>query len=135
MASGRDFKWNRQAIWYDRKEDVTLNGIVWHAASPKGIVLYLHGGTLIGGECDKDCSPAFRESCAAANLTVVSMNYRLLPQTEYENILVDAKDYEEMFLNPPSASGLESTKGSDIIVVGASAGALLAFHTVSVSTK
>lgn len=97
-------------------------------------VLFLHGGGWIGGNRTEYCRPLFNEFLTR-NYVVASANYRLLPESDFvpgqlEDIRDLSKWMREALSDHLSQDGFRTSIG-DIIVAGASAGALLALLTVS----
>jgi acetyl esterase/lipase len=96
-------------------------------------MLFIHGGGWTGGSRSDYCRPLFN-NFLSYGFVVTSMDYRLLPETSLPGQLSDVRDVELWLRNhlqsEVSDPGLR-VDGSKIIVVGASAGALLALHTVS----
>ncbi|RAQ54517.1 hypothetical protein AFGD_003728 [Aspergillus flavus] len=95
-------------------------------------VLFLHGGGWIGGDRTEYCRPLFDEFLAQ-QYVVASANYRLLPESDFisgqlEDIRDLSKWMHEDLSNHLSQNGLRTSIG-DVIVAGASAGALLALLT------
>ncbi|GMF76732.1 unnamed protein product [Aspergillus oryzae] len=97
-------------------------------------VLFLHGGGWIGGDRTEYCRPLFDEFLAQ-QYVVASAKYRLLPESDFisgqlEDIRDLSKWMHEDLSNHLSQNG-PRTSIEDVIVAGASAGALLALLTVS----
>ncbi|KAK6810604.1 hypothetical protein RU639_013556 [Aspergillus parasiticus] len=95
-------------------------------------VLFLHGGGWIGGDRTEYCRPLFNEFLAR-QYVVASANYRLLPESDFvagqlEDIRDLSKWMHEDLSHHLSQNGLRISIG-DVIVAGASAGALLALLT------
>jgi hypothetical protein len=96
------------------------------------IMLFIHGGGWLGGSRSNYCRPLFRHLLSLGSI-VTSMDYRLLPETSLAGQLEDVRDVESWsrhslpsILTDPALSVDED----NIVVVGASAGSLLAFLTV-----
>lgn len=96
-------------------------------------VLFIHGGSWVFGNRTEYCRPLFKEFLAR-NYVVASADYRLLPESDFvSGQLEDIRDLEkwmrEGLSDHLSQEGFRCTIG-DVIVAGASAGALLALLTV-----
>ena len=63
-----------------RKEDSTI----------QPVIVFIHGGALIGG-CRSDAITII-QMLANAGYTVVSIDYRLAPETKLKNIILDIRD-------------------------------------------
>jgi len=94
------------------------------------VVLFFHAGGLTA-DSRKFLNPSLIQACLSRGWTLVSADYRLLPQASAQDILQDMKDaYEFVVMKVPSivnnssgARGSEAArKGRKIIVAGASAG-------------
>jgi acetyl esterase/lipase len=101
---------------------------------PVPVMLFLHGGAWIGGDRTEHCRPLFHEFLAEGYL-ITSADYRLLPESPFlGGQLDDIKDVET-WLRKNLPLELESYNldldVENIVVVGSSAGALLALLTVS----
>lgn len=55
------------------------------------VVIYVHGGALIGGD-RRGVDTRLRDRCLKAGYAVVSIDYRLAPETKLPGILEDLKD-------------------------------------------
>lgn len=97
------------------------------------VVLFIHGGSWVFGNRTEYCRPLFNEFLAR-NYVVASADYRLLPESDFvSGQLEDIRDLEkwirEGLSDQLSQEGFRCAIG-DVIVAGASAGALLALLTV-----
>ena len=72
------------SLWI--KLDVHLSG-----GPPRPAIMWIHGGALIGGS-RKDIRPDQLSSYLQAGLTVVSVDYRLAPETKLPAIVEDVQD-------------------------------------------
>jgi len=92
--------------------------------SPKmPLMLYMHGGGFVIG-CSEDTDYTTRMLCHANQMIVVSVNYRLAPETIFPGALTDCEQVLDAALLLASESGIEN---SPIYLAGDSAGANLAF--------
>ena len=97
---------------------------------PHPVMVYIHGGGFIGGDCTDYSRPLFQRFLSAGFI-VISMGYRLLPETSLDGLLEDVRYMESWLRNClPSVITSLTVDRENIIVVGASAGALLALLTV-----
>lgn len=99
------------------------------------IALFIHGGGWTGSNRTDYSRPLFHRFLSLSFI-VASMDYRLLPETGFKGQLEDIRDIEPWLRTAlPSELGETSShfNVSNIIVVGASAGALLALLTVRAS--
>lgn len=97
------------------------------------IMLFIHGGGWTGGSRSDYCRPLFN-NFLSHGFVVTSMDYRLLPETSLPGQLEDVRDVELWLRNRLQSEVSDpelKVDRSKIIVVGASAGALLALFTVS----
>lgn len=96
------------------------------------IMAYLHGGGFVGGN-RSDCSQILLRRFHQAGFVICSMDYRLLPESSFDEMQEDVRDIERWLRQKLQAEMAEDVSIDDakIVVVGASAGALLALLTVS----
>src|SRR6266498_1187077 len=71
------------------------------------IMLFIHGGGWIGSNRTDYCRPLFYQ-CLALNYIVLSMDYRLLPESTFNEQLEDVKDVES-WIRGKVSSELEET--------------------------
>lgn len=127
---------NRKCVWKDVGGiSITLTIRVPTAAvkNPCSIACYFHGGCLVGGDAG-DISKPLVAQFLGQNCVLLSVNYRLLPESDLADIEEDLQDLEKWIHKKlqRELTSLEVTVDtSKIIVIGASAGALLALWTVS----
>jgi len=99
------------------------------------VVLFVHGGGWIGGNRDDYSRPMFREFLSLGCI-ILSMDYRLLPESSFSVQLEDIRDIEAWIRSQLPAEIVDSGLRCDtdkIIVAGGSAGAHLALLTVRTS--
>jgi len=105
------------------------------AASLSPILLFIHGGSWIYGSRHGFSAAYFREFLRK-NYVVVSIDYRLLPESKFlDDQLEDIRDVEA-WLRDVLPAELSHAKGLDvdaesIVILGVSAGAHLALLTVT----
>lgn len=86
-------------------------------------VIWLHGGGLVLGNRGM-ISPEQIELYIKAGYIVISVDYRLAPETKLKEILIDVRDaYEWVYEKGPVLFGVDATR---LVVVGHSAGGYLA---------
>jgi len=98
-------------------------------------MLFIHGGGWIGSNRTDYCRPLFYQ-CLTLNYIILSMDYRLLPESTFNEQLEDVKDVESWIRSKVFSELEETGLKADIdkiVVVGASAGAHLALLIVSCS--
>jgi acetyl esterase/lipase len=101
------------------------------APGPRPVVVYLHGGSLINGRRENVRKWAPAEALVGAGIVVVSIDYRLAPETKLPGIAADLEDgFRWVREHGPSLFGADPGR---VAVAGTSAGgylALLAGHRV-----
>ena len=91
-------------------------------AAPKPAVIWIHGGCLMYGSRE-GIHPAHRQAYLAAGWTVVSVDYRLAPETQLPAIIEDLRDaFRWVREEGPALFGIDTQR---IAVVGHSAGGYL----------
>jgi acetyl esterase/lipase len=102
--------------------EIQADVYVWQPLAPRPVVLWIHGGALIFGS-RKSLAAYQLESYLQAGFTVVSIDYRLAPETKLEGIIEDLKDaYGWVIEEGPRLFALD---GGRVAVVGHSAGGYL----------
>lgn len=101
---------------------------------PSPVMLFIHGGAWIGGNRQEFSRPVFEEFLSH-EFVIVSTDYRLVPESSFVNgQLEDIRDVET-WIKTEMPSKLKDhgfdVQTEQIVVVGGSAGALLALLTVS----
>jgi len=86
------------------------------------LVLYMHGGGFVFG-CSEDTDYVTRMLCHSNQVVVLSVNYRLAPETVYPGALNDCEQVLELAISQNSAS--------PVYLAGDSAGANLAISLYS----
>lgn len=87
------------------------------------VIIYIHGGGLIWGS-RKDMPKKQIEMYNSAGFTVISIDYRLAPETKLPHIIEDIKD--AIMWVKSEGPGLFGIDANKIAVVGSSAGGYLA---------
>lgn len=96
------------------------------------ILLFIHGGGWIASNRTDYSRPMFHQFLSLG-FVIVSMDYRLLPETTFEGQLEDVRDIESWIKNRLPSELEESNfavNTDKIVVAGGSAGAHLALLTV-----
>lgn len=116
---------------YKRVDALEIKADVYAPATgprPRPVVVYLHGGSLVGGGRQKlDRREDLAERFLAAGYAVVSVDYRLAPETRLPGLVADVEDAfrwvrergPELFAADPGR----------VAAWGSSAGGYLAFLT------
>ncbi|THW43541.1 alpha/beta-hydrolase [Aureobasidium pullulans] len=99
---------------------------------PSPVMLFIHGGAWIGGNRQEFSRPVFEEFLSH-EFVIVSTDYRLVPESSFVNgQLEDIRDVET-WIKTEMPSKLKDhgfdVQTEQIVVVGGSAGALLALLT------
>jgi len=104
----------------DIKADVYASAV----AGPKPVVVYIHGGSLINGKREAVQKWAPAEAFVAAGAIVVSIDYRLAPESKLPAIIEDLEDAFRWVRNEgPALFGADPER---IAAAGGSAGGYLA---------
>ncbi len=111
----------------------TVNGDAIHAdvyssgpLVPRPVVIWIHGGCLMYGDRNQLQEYAL-ERYLQSGFTVVSIDYRLAPETKLEEIIEDLRDaYAWVLTEGPKLFALD---GERVAVVGHSAGGYLTLMT------
>lgn len=115
---------DKQTFVYKTVDGVPIHADVYRASptEPRPVLMWIHGGALIMGS--REGLPAYQlERYLAAGLTVVSIDYRLAPETKMPAIIEDVRDaYAWILREGPALFGLD---GERVAVAGHSAGGYL----------
>lgn len=93
----------------------------------KGLVFYFHGGGFIYGRKD-DLPPYYLKSLMDEGYALINLDYPLLPQSSFENILASALEAVDFVLDKSESLGIPD---SPFFLWGRSAGAFLAMLSAS----
>lgn len=96
-------------------------------AGMQPVILFFHGGGFIFGNREHGLKSALRDALLKEKYTVVSVDYRLAPETNLKFILQDAMDAYDWLIR--EGEQLFNVDTRRIIVAGSSAGGVLAMHT------
>ena len=127
-AHGQEGKPVRTTYEFKRAGDCTIRADVYRSPGldVRPVVLWLHGGALIMGS-RHGIDRAFLDSLVKAGYVVVSIDYRLAPETKLPDILTDVQDaYRWVREQGP---GLFQANPEEIAVAGGSAGGYLTLMT------
>ncbi len=108
---------------YKRVGSLAIQADVYRGegASPRPVLLFIHGGALIMGS--RKARPAQFEPYQKAGITVVSIDYRLAPETKLPALWQDVEDaYRWIRRDGPRLFGADPAR---IAVMGQSAGGYL----------
>ncbi len=109
---------------YKLVNDMPIHADVYagESAAPRPVLMWIHGGALIFGHRDM-LDPGLREQALAAGFAVVSVDYRLAPETSLAEIVADVEDaYRWIRTEGPAAFGADPDA---VVVAGGSAGGYL----------
>src|SRR5688500_1560153 len=103
--------------------EIRLDAYPASGADPAPVVIWIHGGALIMGSRTR-MQPALRELCTRSGLVVVSIDYRLAPETKLPAIVEDVVDAVAWVRREgPTRFGADPAR---VAVVGFSGGGYLA---------
>lgn len=117
--------WNAQDYTYKVVGDCKIQATVYQVDGPKGgpALVWIHGGALIAGSRSW-MEPYQLERYLQAGFSVVSIDYRLAPETKLPEIIADLKDAFQWVHE--MGPGLFAIDPERISVLGHSAGGYLA---------
>ena len=92
------------------------------AAGRGGVVMYFHGGGWVIGGLDSHDETS-RQLCAGSGQTIVSVDYRLAPETRYPGAVIDCFDAIAWVATKGAELGVDASR---LAVAGDSAGGNLA---------
>jgi acetyl esterase/lipase len=111
---------------YKQVGPLAIRADVWRptAPPPRPVLVWLHGGSLINGGREKFGEHPFGEAFLAAGYLVVSLDYRLAPETKLPGIIADVEDgFRWVRERGPTLFGADPAR---IVAGGGSAGGYLA---------
>ena len=126
VTKGTDIKVNKKTFVYKTVEEIPIKADLYQAnddRSLKPCIVWIHGGGLIFG--GRDAIPGEQMKLyVGAGYSVVSIDYRLAPETKLPGIASDIQDAIQWVRTKGADSlGIDSTR---IFVIGHSGGAYLA---------
>jgi len=117
---------------YKRVNDCSIKIDVYPGNTGAPVVVYIHGGALIfGGR--KDMSEASIEPFKNAGYWIVSIDYRLAPETKLPRIIEDVRDALDWVWG--DGNRLFNYNADKMAVIGASAGGYLTLMTGTFKRK
>jgi acetyl esterase/lipase len=118
-----DEKPDRQTHTYKTVDKCAIKADVYGAGDQtRPVVIWIHGGALILGNRG-GMDPALRDGLVKAGMVVVSIDYRLAPETKLPGILEDVADAYRWVRD--KGPGLFKADADKIAVMGGSAGGYL----------
>ena len=111
---------------YKNAGDCLIKADVYRSSkdsTPTAVIVYIHGGCLIYGS-RKNINPKQLDLYLNAGYTVISIDYRLAPETKLAEIITDLQDAFRWICE--SGPGLFAIDPQRITVVGHSAGGYMA---------
>lgn len=124
LARAKEPKIAMRTFTYKKVGDLEIKADVYRPDDDKvrPVAMWIHGGALIMGS-RSGVSKRFQDPLLAAGYAVVSIDYRLAPETKLPEILKDVEDaYTWLHEKGPSLFQVDTSK---IIVAGGSAGGYL----------
>lgn len=114
---------NTSTFMYKKNNDCSLF-LDFYSANIKNspVIIYLHGGALIWGS-RKNINPGQVDLYNKAGYSVISIDYRLAPETKLEYIVEDIKD-ALIWVKEKGSTSLDINPNK-VAIVGSSAGAYL----------
>lgn len=76
---------------YKKTEDCSIRMDIYYQVKGAPVIVYLHGGALIFGS-RRDITEAQVEYFKTAGFNVISIDYRLAPETQLDEIVEDVRD-------------------------------------------
>lgn len=124
---------SKNTFEYKKTNDCSIQADVYKAKIENSpVIIFIHGGGLIWGS-RKDIIPEQVKLYNDAGFTVVSIDYRLAPETKLESIIEDIKDAVKWVkYEGPTLFQINPSK---IAVVGSSAGGFLSLITGTFKEK
>lgn len=118
-------EWNMQSYTYKIDGNCNIQADVYQVDSRKKrpVIVWIHGGALIAGS-RSGIAPYQLRKYLDAGFTVISIDYRLAPETKLQWIIEDLKDAFQWVRE--KGPGLFAIEPDQISVIGHSAGGYLA---------
>ena len=108
--------------------EISASGVQCVVYTPKttqkkmAAIIYMHGGGFVVG-CSEDTDFITRKLCRSNNMVVVSINYRLSPETLFPGALVDCEEVLKFVIRDSEKLSIDPER---LYIAGDSAGANLA---------
>jgi acetyl esterase/lipase len=117
--------WERESFVYKEVDGISIEADVYSNAGDgaRPVLLWIHGGGLMNGNRGS-VPPQLVMLCKDEDYVLVSIDYRLAPETKLSGIVDDLKDALQWVRDQGGA--LFNADGDRIVVAGASAGGYLA---------
>jgi acetyl esterase/lipase len=129
VAPAEDKPIEKQTFTYKTVGSCAIKADVYrpgNADDPSPVVVWIHGGALIVGDRNGIIGP-FRDGLLKAGITVVSIDYRLAPETKLPAILSDVRDaFTWVREEGPKRFNIDPSR---LAVAGGSAGGYLTLTT------
>jgi len=125
MLQNNEFKYSKRTYTYKTVGNLEIKADVYRHPSkePRPAIMYIHGGALIGGTSTGAPPQAQLNRYMKAGYNVVSINYRLAPETKLAAIIEDIEDaYAWTRAKGPKLLNIDPDR---IAVMGNSAGGYL----------
>ena len=122
LGGPSDFSRNNQGCALSEQPEITARLYLPDSVAPRRTLVYFHGGGFSLGQAS-DYDGCIRRLAHASGLAVLSVNYRLAPNTKYPAAVEDA--YAAVQWMRQNAGSFD-LNGDDLVVGGDSAGANLA---------
>ncbi|MCD4713937.1 MAG: alpha/beta hydrolase [Clostridiales bacterium] len=112
----------KESKLYKKTEDCSIRMDIYYQVQNAPVIVYIHGGALIFGS-RRDITEAQVEYFKTAGYNVISVDYRLAPETKLDEIIKDLKD--AMVWIKTRTSEWYDMDTERIILMGSSAGGYL----------
>jgi acetyl esterase/lipase len=124
-ANAAEEKVSKKTLVYKTVGKDELRADVYRAPGDgaRPVVLWIHGGALIAGYREAENPPGIRAALCRAGYVVVSIDYRLAPETKLPAILEDVQDACRWVRT--KGPGLFAADAKRLAVMGESAGGFL----------
>lgn len=101
------------------------------ASTPRGALLHLHGGGFTTGSAMGQNDMRLLRHASASNMAVVSVDYRLSPETVHPGPLLDCEAAALWLDSPAGRDAARISREAPLLMVGESAGGYLAAALLS----
>lgn len=123
----------KSTIVYKQNDSYTLKADIYATSRQNApVVIYIHGGGLLWGTRE-EISEEMIQLYTQNGFTLISIDYRLAPETKLPGILEDIQDAIQWVIS--EGSKYSSINSERIAVVGSSAGGFLALCTGTFKNK
>lgn len=114
---------------YKQVEDLQIKADVYQVKDDviRPVVVFIHGGALMTGVRDRVPMLNSKEALFASGYDIISIDYRLAPETKLPEIIADVEDFFKWLQKVgPAELGVDTSR---VAVAGGSAGGYLALST------